>query len=109
MDLASQVSDINGVTHFNICRTRVWDGARRAFQRKMYSPNAVMSVKFTDDVGKSEGAVDLGGPRRELLTLLMDYLANGSPVFVGNLHDKYLTQFSTGERSCLAILKNIHQ
>eukprot|EP00794_Sanderia_malayensis_P011605 gene11605-12800_t len=41
-----------------------------------------MSAKFTDDLGASEGAVDLGGPRRELLTLLLQHLQNSS-IFVG--------------------------
>jgi len=38
-----------------------------------------MSVKFTDDIGVSEGAVDEGGPRREFLQLLMDFMASDSP------------------------------
>ncbi|XP_034002246.1 G2/M phase-specific E3 ubiquitin-protein ligase-like isoform X3 [Trematomus bernacchii] len=41
-----------------------------------------MSVKFSDDLGIDEEAVDLGGPRREFLRLLMEALAR-SPMFEG--------------------------
>jgi len=49
-----------------------------------------MSVKFMDDVGTSEGTVDEGVPRRELLQLLMDYLANDSPLFAGTSKAKHI-------------------
>ncbi|XP_039598308.1 uncharacterized protein LOC120519203 [Polypterus senegalus] len=48
---------------FNINRSSLWEGAVRGFKRNTYSPNKHMSIKFTDDVGHSEGAVDIGGPR----------------------------------------------
>ncbi len=35
-----------------------------------------------DDIGQSEGAIDAGGPRREFLTLVLDYLRSSS-LFVG--------------------------
>ena len=41
-----------------------------------------MNVKFSDDLGWNEEAVDLGGPRREFLRLLMEALAM-SPLFEG--------------------------
>ena len=41
-----------------------------------------MSVKFTDDNGISEGAVDLGGPMREFFTLILDHL-HSSQLFCG--------------------------
>ncbi|MGH0125029.1 UNVERIFIED_CONTAM: hypothetical protein FKN15_077247 [Acipenser sinensis] len=41
-----------------------------------------MSVKFSDDMGELEEAVDLGGPRREFLRLLMHSLEQ-SPIFEG--------------------------
>lgn len=34
-----------------------------------FSPTNKVSVKFTDDAGVSEGAVDLGGPMREFFNL----------------------------------------
>ena len=33
-----------------------------------------MSVKFTDDIGNSEGAVDLGGPMKEFFTLVLQWM-----------------------------------
>lgn len=53
-----------------------------------------MSVKFTDDHGQSEEAVDLGGPRRELLTLVMLELQQSSlfantPNGIGKLIDNF--------------------
>lgn len=41
-----------------------------------------MCIKFSDDLGMDEEAVDLGGPRREFLQLLMEALAL-SPMFEG--------------------------
>ena len=41
-----------------------------------------MSVKFTDDNGISEGAVDLGGPMGEFFTLILDHL-HRSQLFCG--------------------------
>lgn len=41
-----------------------------------------MCIKFSDDLGMDEEAVDLGGSRREFLQLLMEALAL-SPMFEG--------------------------
>lgn len=73
-----QTIDMDSISKFNICRTRVWDGVVRALKRKSFSPTHRMSVKFTDDYGQSEGAVDFGGPTRELLTLVMLELEQSS-------------------------------
>jgi len=94
--LHSKVSADNGVTKFNISRSHVWEGARRAFLRSTYSPQHMMSVKFTDDIGVAEGAVDEGGPRREFLQLLVDYLASDSPLFTGTMQHKHLNPVHAG-------------
>ena len=39
-------------------------GYSRALTRKSFSPNNKISVKFCDDVGTSEGAVDVGGTKK---------------------------------------------
>ncbi|XP_039598589.1 uncharacterized protein LOC120519898 [Polypterus senegalus] len=83
---------------FNINRSSLWEGAVRGFKRNTYSPNKHMSIKFTDDVGHSEGAVDIGGPRREFLRLLMRYLQSSS-LFMGPEHKKYLAVNSTAVRT----------
>ena len=46
---------------FNVSRNHIWESARRGFGKKSFSPTHKVSVKFTDDDGLSEGAVDLGG------------------------------------------------
>ena len=51
---------------------------------------SIISVKFCDDVGTTEGAVDAGGPKREFFTLVLDWLMN-SQLFSGSNHCKYLT------------------
>ena len=55
-----------------------------------------MSVKFTDDIGVAEAAVDEGGPRREFLQLLVDCLASDSPLFTGPLQHKHLNPVHAG-------------
>jgi len=49
-----------------------------------------MSVKFTDDIGQTEGAVDEGRPCRELLQLLIAHLTDSSRVFEGPQCSKQL-------------------
>ena len=96
-ELATAVDSSQGITKFNISRGHVWDGARRAVLRKNFKPHSVISVKFTDDIGQSEGAVDQGGSRREFLQLLVDHLTNESPVFKGPDTSKQLSFIHDGK------------
>lgn len=48
----------------------------RGFKRPFYNPTYQMSIKLSDDLGVDEEAVDLGGPRREFLHLLLEALAH---------------------------------
>ncbi|KAL0973680.1 hypothetical protein UPYG_G00209440 [Umbra pygmaea] len=77
-------------SRFNINRADVWEGAVRGFKRSSYDPSTDMVVKFTDDEGQTEEGVDTGGPRREILTLLMDRLRSRR-IFDGQEHSKFLT------------------
>ncbi|KAL6489253.1 hypothetical protein MHYP_G00029940 [Metynnis hypsauchen] len=81
--------DHKKVSRFNICRSDVWDGAVRGFQRSTYSDNNDMFIKFNDDAGCLEEGLDTGGPRREFLTLLMSHLRN-RPIFDGPPENRYL-------------------
>ena len=63
-------------------RAAVLDGAIRGFKRISYDPTHRISVRFSDDKGTTEEAVDLGGPRREFLRLLTEALAQ-SEMFEG--------------------------
>ncbi|CAI5684391.1 unnamed protein product [Oreochromis niloticus] len=49
-----------------------------------------MMVKFSDDVGLVEEAIDTGGPTREFLTLLMEAIKTRR-IFEGKHHAKYFT------------------
>ncbi|XP_025764058.1 uncharacterized protein LOC106097720 isoform X2 [Oreochromis niloticus] len=82
-------------SRFNINRANVWDGAYRGFRRSSYSPNSGMMVKFSDDVGLAEEAIDTGGPTREFLTLLMEAIRTRR-IFEGKDYAKYLTFHSKG-------------
>ena len=78
------------VSIFNISRNHIWDGTKRALNGKSFSPEKKLSVKFMDDIGQSEGAVDLGGPAREFITLITEWLVN-SPLFFGETTAKFLS------------------
>src|SRR6266568_1887399 len=78
------------ILRLNVTRSSVWDGALRAFKRSTYSPLKQMIVRFADDDGVAEGAVDQGGPLREFLRLLMQEMFN-SNLFAGSLKNKVLT------------------
>ena len=78
------------ISKFNISRSRLWEGAVRGLSRKQYSPENKVSVKFTDDIGNTEGAVDSGGTMREFFTLTVEWIVS-SQLFSGNEREKYLS------------------
>ncbi|XP_062418993.1 uncharacterized protein LOC134131245 [Pungitius pungitius] len=86
LELSSKIST-KQQCKFNINHSAVWDGAVRGFQRVSYDPNLMITVKFSDDMGRNEEGIDLGGPRREFLRLLMETMAR-SPMFEGNENSK---------------------
>lgn len=93
-DLASPIKT-DQVTRFNICRSVLWEGVRRGVAKKSFSPQSTIIVKFLDDDGTSEEAVDQGGPRREMLQLAVNYLKEDSHLFVGE-DEKHLTCIQSG-------------
>ncbi|XP_056624921.1 G2/M phase-specific E3 ubiquitin-protein ligase-like isoform X3 [Triplophysa dalaica] len=95
-DLSSKIIKTS-CSRFNINRANVWDGAARGFKRASYDPSHDMLVKFTDDEGTTEDAVDTGGPKREFLTLLMDCLRTRR-IFEGPEHQRFLTFNSAAAR-----------
>ena len=80
-DLASKINH-QRKCKFNINCSTVLDGAIRGSKRGTYDPYHTISVRFSDDMGVSEEAVDLVGPRREFLRLLIEALPQ-SPMFEG--------------------------
>ncbi|XP_016106878.1 G2/M phase-specific E3 ubiquitin-protein ligase-like [Sinocyclocheilus grahami] len=81
-------------SRFNINRANVWDGAVRGFKHASYDPLHGMLVKFTDDEGTTEDAVDTGGPKCKFLSLLMDCL-RARRIFDGPENRRFLT-FNNG-------------
>lgn len=58
----------------------------------------MISVKFADDDGNSEGAVDAGGPRREFLRLLVKAANEQSGLFYGKVDQRVLFPNAAGIR-----------
>lgn len=85
-DLAAALT-FEKISIFNISRSYIWEGTKRALLRKRYSPKDKIDVKFTDESGNSEGAVDMGGPMREYFTLAIRWIE--SHMFCG-AEGKYL-------------------
>ena len=82
--------DYTRISKFNITRSFIWEGVKRALARKSFSAKNKISVKFTDDVGNSEGAVEMGGPMKELFTLVIQWMFT-SQLFCGREHHKFLS------------------
>lgn len=99
-DLSSKIEKTS-CSRFNINRAYVWDGAVRGFKRASYDPSHDMLVKFTDDEGITEDAVDTGGPKREFLTLLMDCLRTRR-IFDGPVNQRFLTFNNAG--NCILLM-----
>ena len=82
--------DSDKISKFNISRNHIWEGAKRAMSRKSFTPSHKVSVKFTDDIGNAEGAVDQGGPTREFFTMAIEWLVN-CQMFVGDPMSKFIS------------------
>ncbi len=76
-ELATKINS-NKTCKFNINHAYVLDGAVRGFTRLSYNPNNRMVIRFSDDKGNYEEDIDLGGPRREFLRLLLVALMQSS-------------------------------
>ncbi|XP_072559957.1 G2/M phase-specific E3 ubiquitin-protein ligase-like isoform X2 [Paramormyrops kingsleyae] len=89
--LLSLRKDINTdeVLRFNINRKNVWDGTIRGMRRPNFSVKKRIDIKFTDDDGNSEGAVDMGGPMREFFRLVLQHIKLG-PMFTGPENERVL-------------------
>ncbi len=97
-DILSNLSEsinTSSCSRFNINHANAWDGALRGFKCSSFDPTTSLLVKFTDDIGRTEDAVDTGGPTREFLTLLMDAIKSRR-FFEGKDDGKYLSFDSKG-------------
>lgn len=80
----------NETSFINVRRSAIWDDTLRQLNRKKFNPAAKISVRFADDDGSSEGAVDAGGPCREFLRLLIKAVNEHSNVFAGPERNRVL-------------------
>lgn len=83
-------------------------GTTLALKRKSFCPKWRISVKFMDNIGTAEGAIDTGGPKREFFTVVLDYL-HESTLFVGPEGCKLLNYTSTGKTKSVIIHFNNKQ
>lgn len=82
--------DKTKVCRVNVNRANVWEGAVRAFNRKTYDPLQQMLIRFADDSGITEGAIDQGGPLREFLRLMYAHIFT-SQLFTGTETNRSIT------------------
>ncbi|KAK2558005.1 G2/M phase-specific E3 ubiquitin-protein ligase [Acropora cervicornis] len=64
-------------------RSTVWEDVCAKLGQKSFSPNNRFLVKFVNKEGESEEAVDLNGPKRELLRLAVKAANENSNIFFG--------------------------
>ena len=88
--------DPDSVTMLNVTRRRLLEGTLRALKRSNFNEAARISVKFGDDLGCSEGAVDAGGPTREFLRLAVSDVMQ-SEIFCGEEVARCLTKSGKGK------------
>lgn len=67
----------------NVRRKHCWIDALNKMSKTNFIPERQISVKFADDMGTSEGAVDQGGPTREFLRLAVKEMYDTSGMFGG--------------------------
>ncbi|XP_044175097.1 G2/M phase-specific E3 ubiquitin-protein ligase-like isoform X2 [Acropora millepora] len=83
----------------NVRRTHVLDDGLKKLKKTSFVASRALSVKFSDDCGGSEGAVDLGGPTREFLRLAIRELFTSSGVFTGGDNSKVIILNSEARRN----------
>ena len=84
------------VSLINVHRSTFWEDTCHQLGGKKFSPNNRLSVKFVNNEGESEGAVDLGGPTREFLTLAVKAANEESGIFIGPPECRSLFPNTTG-------------
>ena len=109
--MTGKVNDPDCPKNFlNVRRKFVFlDGLQR-IARPTFAPSAPISVKFPDEFGQSEGAVDLGGPTREYLRLALRQIYDSSNLFAGPQNSKVfiLNQEGILISSQLPLFNNFH-
>lgn len=82
----------------NVRRNHVMEDGIAKMSRSKFDPSRPLSVKFADELGSSEGAVDLGGPTREFLRLAVQE-AFSTNAFIGTASSKVIVINQEGKCS----------
>ena len=82
----------------NVRRNHVLEDGIAKMSRSRFDPSRPLSVKFADELGSSEGAVDLGGPTREFLRLAVQE-AFSTNTFIGTASSKVIVINQEGKWS----------
>lgn len=80
----------------NVRRKHVFTDGINKISRPDFVPSHPVSVKFADELGKSEGAVDLGGPALEFFRLALSQMFSGN-AFSGPADSKVLVLNQEGK------------
>ena len=82
-EINSKEVDEESRSLINVRRSQVWVDSCRHLKKAKFNPKAAVSIKFADNSGASEGAVDVGGPCREYFRLLVRALNLEAGIFCG--------------------------
>lgn len=114
IELLRKGIDNDNINYFNVYREDVYGCCKRAIQRKTFCPYYKVSVCFTDSEGVTEGAIDAGGPIREMFRLALSEIRE-SKLFTGRDTEKYINfhrdslekneYFTAG---CIIVLSLVH-
>lgn len=88
--MVGQPSDVEVSKNLiNVRSNHVFADGIKKIGRSKFQASLPLSVEFADELGSSEGAIDLGGPTREFLRLTVNY-ASLSNAFGGPAARKLL-------------------
>lgn len=94
--------DEQRVSKVEVRRSAIWKDTLDQLGQECFSPNNRLLVKFVDDEGESEEAIDLGGPKREFLRLAVKAADEKSNIFFGPSGCRSLFRNTTG--MCLSFI-----
>lgn len=98
-EMAGTTNDPDSPKNFiNVRRRFVFLDGLKKIGRSSFVPSHPLSVKFADEFGKSEGAVDQGGPTREFLRLAISQMFDSSKLFGGSEKGKVFIFNQEGKR-----------
>ena len=108
MSLASILSEIrsnevdeNVRSLINVRRSQLWVDSCQHIKKSKFNPKAVVSIKFANYHGSSEGAVDISGPRREYFRLPIRAVSLESGIFCGPENNRITFPNATGAYNTL--------